>query len=120
MPSQERSQIIKNVLKSLKPDVVFQKKYISQKKDTENREYLEEVSAKLVKKVNNSLQEITKEEEIIKQKEAITRDYLKLHSQHFMYSTLLNYIMPSEHLNKRYRNYLTQIVKEIMIGMQSN
>lgn len=120
MPPQERSQIIKNVLKSLKPDVVFQDKKISQKQDAENRQYLEEISAKLVKKVNNTLQKITKEEEIIEEKEAITRDYLKLHSQHFMYSTLLNYIMPSEHLNKRYRNYLTRIVKEIMTGMQES
>lgn len=118
MQPEQRSEVVKDVIKSLKPDVIYENKYIPAQQDRENSDYLDRISVKLMKKVNETLQNITKEEENIKKNEAISREYLKLHSQHFMYSMLLNYITPSEHLNKRNRNFLVKVVKEIMVGMQ--
>jgi hypothetical protein len=118
MQPEQRSEVVKDVIKSLKPDVIYENKYIPAQQDRENSDYLDRISVKLMKKVNETLQNITKEEENIKKNEAISREYLKLHSQHFMYSMLLNYITPSEHLNKRNRNFLVKVAKEIMVGMQ--
>ena len=113
MPDFEREKQIRALIATIKPDVEFLNNEIEVNRNKQNRNYLQDVNINLQSQTASILKALLKEEEIILQKGEVTQNYLRLHSHHFLFSLLNDFIEPFDYLSELNANYLAEIVRSV-------
>jgi hypothetical protein len=116
MNKNDREIQIQLMLTSLKPDVVYESEKINKKQDEENLNRLSEFEKKLTVMSEKAMKEMLGMEEGIVETRKITHEYITAHSQHFLYSLLLDYVEINELMSRKNRNHLASIVKDMEIS----
>jgi hypothetical protein len=113
MKKGERELQIKLMITSLKPDVVFDTGKVSKQKNEANIQRLDE-SEKMLKKMSEKAMKamLGMEQEIVETRK-IKQEYIAVHSQHFLYSLLLDFIDINDLMSKKNRNHLASVVKDM-------
>ena len=111
--SEQREVFVKELISSLKPDVKSITESITKQQDLQGKRF-----CKLLKqKINNHLKDIRKEiiieEETIIESKTFDQYFFHLHSQHFIYQLILNFLKPSDHLSRSNRAFLIRVAAEI-------
>ncbi len=105
--------LIQMLISGLKPDVQFLPVPIGNKKDLQNKQLLEIMNERIQKHVTTLRKSILYEEKVILESGTFNKYFLDLHSKHFMYILLLDFLKPGKKLSKENRAYLLIMVKEI-------
>ncbi|MDO9577325.1 MAG: hypothetical protein Q7J16_05530 [Candidatus Cloacimonadales bacterium] len=113
-----REILIQMLISTLNPDMKFVPFYIDKDKDAQNREMMKVMHAGIVDKVVDLQKKILQEEQGIIESETFNKYFFNLHSQHFIYQLLLDFVEPSEKLSKDNRNYLLKMIDELDAMMQ--
>jgi len=111
--SMEREILIQMLISSLKPDVQFLPTPIDDKKDSQNKQLLEIMNTRIQKHISVLRKSILDEEKGVLESGTFNKYFLDLHSKHFMYILLLDFLKPVEKLSKENRAYLLIMVREI-------
>ncbi len=109
----DREILIQMLISTLNPDIKLIPYYIDQSKDDQNREMMKIMHARIVEHIVNLQKKILQEEQGIVESETFNKYFFNLHSQHFVYQLLLDYMEPSEKLSKDNRNYLVKMVRTL-------
>lgn len=104
---------IRALIATIKPDVEYNEKVISDKQQARNSNYLMNVEKNLQAQTSSVLQALVEEEKVILAKGEVTNNYFRLHTHHFLFSLLLDFINPSDYLSRANEDYLVMIVKSI-------
>ncbi|MCD6176589.1 MAG: hypothetical protein J7K29_01990 [Candidatus Cloacimonetes bacterium] len=111
--SEQRELFIQELISSIKPDVKIISESITKQQDMQGKKF----SELFEKKINTHLKDIRKEiiieEEKIIESKTFDQYYFHLHSQHFIYHLLMDFLKPSEHLSKLNRAFLIRVAAEI-------
>ena len=76
-------------------------------------EFLNTVKENFDLQLNTLLKEIMNEEKIVMENKIITLNYYRLHTHHFLFSLLSDFVEPSEYLSNNNREYLVLVTKAI-------
>ena len=118
MQKLEREMQIRALIVTLKPDIEYKSVKISKSENTKNKVYLADVIENLNRQIKTLLNGIMKEEKDIIESRSLTLNYLRLHSFHFLFSLLLDFIEPGLNLSKTNRDYLVRVTKSIDVSLQ--
>jgi hypothetical protein len=114
----ERELQIRALIATIKADVEYYERTISDELQEQNSIYLMNVEKNLQAQTSSVLQAIIKEEQVILEKGEVTNNYFRLHTHHFIFSLLSDFIIPSDYLSRRNEDYLVQIVQSVDAAMQ--
>lgn len=117
LTEEEQESLVRALLATLKPDVPFPEDRIGKKEDKANRQFLSDVRIGLDQQLKVLLTDILREEEVLFAEKAMTQKYLMLHSRHFLYSLLQDFVEPYAELSHANRAYLIEIIKSIEAGL---
>jgi len=109
----EREKLVRALTATIKPDVEFEIIGSDMELNIENGVYLTDVNTNLSRQLASLQKVIMNEEKIILQEGEVTQNYLRMHSHHFLFSLLLDFIEPSEYLSEINLNYLVEIVRSV-------
>ena len=118
MQKLEREMQIRALIVTLKPDIEYKSVKISKSENTKNKVYLADITENLNGQIKTLLNGIMKEEKDIIESRSLTLNYLRLHSFHFLFSLLLDFIEPGLNLSKTNRDYLVRVTKSIDVSLQ--
>lgn len=120
MQKLEREMQIRALIVTLKPDIEYKSVKISKSENTKNKVYLADVTENLNGQIKTLLNGIMKEEKDIIESQSLTLNYLRLHSFHFLFSLLLDFIEPGLNLSKTNRDYLVWVTKSMDESLQQS
>lgn len=109
----DREEMIRNLIANLNPEVPWFPYYINKDKDGQNRELTVILKKRLIDHVLAVQKEIMQQEAGIMESGSFHKYFFHLHSEHFMYQLLLDFIEPAEHLSADNRDYLIKMVRHI-------
>ena len=118
MSHQEREIQIQRLISTLHPNVAFLPFHIDRNKDEQNREAMQILHAGIIEQVIELQKKILQEELGIIESYTFHKYFFHLHSQHFIYQLLLDFIEPSEKLSEDNRNYLLRMARHLEASMQ--
>lgn len=111
--SKKRELFIQELISSIKPDVKRISESITKQQDMQGKQF----SKLLRQKINAHLKDIRKEiiieEEIIIESKTFDQYFFHLHSQQFIYTLVIDFLKPSEHLSRSNRAFLIRVAAEI-------
>ncbi|MBN2460579.1 MAG: hypothetical protein JXB60_03140 [Candidatus Cloacimonetes bacterium] len=113
----EREGHIQLIMSNLRPQEITLPARIDKKRDQSNRLYLQSASDNLGRQLGLLLRDITREEQVIMTAGKVTADYFKLHSHHFLFSLLHDFVEPSELLSRFNREYLVELTRAIEMNI---
>lgn len=111
---------IRALIATIKADVEYNSEEVPEAQQRENSNYLTNVEINLNAQTASVLQAMVKEEKLILEKGEVTTNYLRLHTHHFLFSLLEDFIQPSDYLSPANENYLVQIVQSVDASLQKN
>jgi len=113
MTDEMREKQITALLASIKPDVQF----IEQEPDNEilqnTHSYLDSVNINLNDQLATLFKLILEEEKNVLNIGRVTQNYLRLHSHHFLFSLIIDFIEPADRLSPLNAVYLADIVRSV-------
>jgi hypothetical protein len=118
MDPEDRETLIQILITTLNPEIKFLPFQITDDVDKRNREAMKVLHAGIVDHVIDLQKIIIQEEQGIIESETFNKHFFNLHSQHFVYQLLLDFMEPSQNLSKENRNYLLEMARaleEIML-----
>ncbi len=118
MPPLERELQIRALIATVKADVEYKPVIVSDEEQRQNSNYLSNVGKNLKAQITSVLQAIIKEEQVILDKGEVSDNYFRLHTHHFLFSLLEDFIIPSDYLSPENENYLALIVQSIDDALQ--
>ena len=113
MNAEDRESLIQILIATLNPEVKYLPFHISEDVDKRNRESIKVLHAGIVDHVIELQKIIIQEEQGIIESETFNQHFFNLHSQHFIYQLLLDFLEPSQNLSKENRNYLLEMAKAL-------
>jgi hypothetical protein len=113
MTAEEREIQIQEMIESLNPSVEYLPFYIDNSKDQQNRELIKIMQNRLIEHVLELQKKILAEEKGIIESETFNKYFFNLHSRHFMYQLLLDFLDPSDKLSRDNRNYLLSMTRAL-------
>lgn len=99
------------------PDEISRHSSIAPDLDKRNRIKLNEMYIEYEDKLNRIRGSIIKEEEIIIQNRALTPKFVALHTRHFIYHLILDFVADHQYLSAPNRQYLIDIIEAVERGM---
>ncbi|MFC1898588.1 hypothetical protein ACFLYJ_03345 [Candidatus Cloacimonadota bacterium] len=109
----DREIVIELLISFLNPDVKLLPFQIDEDKDLQNRALIKVMHKRIVDQVVDLQKKILNEEQGIVESETFNKYFFNLHSQHFVYQLLLDFMEPSEKLSKDNRNYLLTMIRTL-------
>jgi hypothetical protein len=109
----DREEMIRNLIANLNPEVPWFPYYINNDKDRQNRELTVILKKRLIEHVLAVQKEIMRQEAGILESGSFHKYFFHLHSEHFMYQLLLDFIEPADYLSADNRDYLIKMVRHI-------
>ncbi|KQC09906.1 MAG: hypothetical protein APR54_03555 [Candidatus Cloacimonas sp. SDB] len=116
----DRDLQVRALIATIKPDVEFDETEISPKQKVQNRNFLKNAEIQLQYRLKSILAAIIEEEKEILNKGEVTQKYFQLHTHHFLFSLLEDFIAPSDLLSASNEKYLIAIVQSIDEALQQN
>jgi hypothetical protein len=116
----DRELQVRALIATIKPDVAFDETEISPKQKVQNRNFLKNTDLQLQYRLKSILAAIIEEEKEILNKGEVTQKYFQLHTHHFLFSLLEDFIAPSDLLSPSNEKYLIDIVQSIDEALQQN
>jgi len=114
----DRELQVRSLIATIKPDVEFDETDIDPKQKVRNRNFLKNADLQLQYRLKSILKEIVEEEEEILKKGEVTQKYFQLHTHHFLFSLLEDFVAPSDLLSASNENYLIAILQSIDEALQ--
>jgi hypothetical protein len=112
--SENNEDSILPIILTIRSDIKLQKNQVTLEMDKQNREQLATILKDANQKISMLRKKIIEEEKEIVEIQRINKTYLGYHSYHFLYSLLQDYISVSDYLSIQNRDYLKQIVMNII------
>ena len=109
----ERENHIAMMFATIRPEVIYTHKKIDNSQDLKNRETINELHERIKKYILFLQNEIIKSDESVIENKSISKYFMNLHSQHFMFQLLSDYIANSDKLSHNNREYLLKIALSI-------
>ena len=109
----EREKHIAMMFATIKPDVIYVHKKINNSQDLTNRETINKLHERIKKYIPFLQKEILKGEKAVIENSSFSKYYMNIHSQHFMFQLLSDYIANSDKLSYNNREYLLKIALSI-------
>lgn len=113
MTAEEREILIQDLIASLNPSVKFLPFFIDDKKDEQNRELMQIMHKRVIEHVVDLQKKILQEEKGIIESKTFNKYFFNLHSQHFLYQLLLDFMEPADKLSRDNRDYLLKMTREL-------
>lgn len=113
MSPNEREEHITMMFATIRPEVIYTHKQIDNTQDLKNRETINELHERIKKYILFLQNEIIKSDESVIENKSISKYFMNLHSQHFMFQLLSDYIANSDKLSHNNREYLLKIALSI-------
>jgi hypothetical protein len=113
MSPNEREEHIAMMFATIRPEVIYTYKEIDNSQDLKNRETINELHKRIKKYIPFLQNEIIKSDKSVIENKSISKYYMNLHSQHFMFQLLSDYIANSGKLSHNNREYLLKIALSI-------
>ena len=113
MKSAEREEMIQVLIATLNPDIEYLPYSVSKEQDEQNRQILAAMHIRFKNRLFALQKEILREETLILESGTFNKYFFNLHSQHFMYELLMDFIEPSGNLSRENRNYLIQMATQL-------
>lgn len=116
----EREELIKLLVSTLHPDINWFPYVINQDKDEQNKQIALIMRRRIKEHIITTQKKIFEEEKGILESKTFHKYFFSLHSQHFMYQLLMDFLEPSDKLSKDNRDYLIKVVRAVEDDMMSN
>jgi hypothetical protein len=113
MSPNEREEHIAMMIANIRPEVIYTHKQIDNSQDLKNRETINELHERIKKYIPFLQNEIIKSDISVIENKSISKYYMNIHSQHFMFQLLSDYIANSDKLSHNNREYLLKIALSI-------
>jgi hypothetical protein len=109
----EREELIRVLISSLNPEIKWFPFEISREQDEQNQQIAQIMQGRFREQISHLRQQIFKEEAGILEAKTFYKYFFYLHSQHFMYKLMMDFLEPSENLSRENRDYLIKMVRAI-------
>lgn len=113
MSPNEREEHIAMMFATIRLEVIYTHKNIKKSQDLKNRETINELHERIKKYIPFLQSEIIKSDKSVIENKSISKYYMNIHSQHFMFQLLSDYIANSDKLSHNNREYLLKIALSI-------
>jgi hypothetical protein len=113
MTSNEREEHIAMMFATIRPEVIYTYKEIDNSHDLKNHETINELHERIKKYITFLQNEIIKSDKSVIENKSISKYFMNIHSQHFMFQLLSDYIVNSDKLSHNNREYLLKIALSI-------
>jgi hypothetical protein len=113
MSPNEREEHIAMMFATIRPEIIYKYKEIDNSQDLKNRETMNELHERIKKYISFLQNEIIKSDMSVIENKSISKYYMNIHSQHFMFQLLSDYIANSDKLSNNNREYLLKIALSI-------
>ena len=109
----KREEHIAMMFATIRPEVIYTYKEIDNSHDLKNRETINELHKRIKKYIPFLQNEIIKSDISVIENKSISKYYMNIHSQHFMFQLLSDYIANSDKLSHNNLEYLLKIALSI-------
>ncbi len=113
MTSNEREEHIAMMFATIRPEVIYTYKEIDNSHDLKNHETINELHERIKKYITFLQNEIIKSDKSVIENKSISKYFMNIHSQHFMFQLLSDYIVNSDKLSDNNLEYLLKIALSI-------
>jgi len=113
LSSTDREELIRILISSLNPEIKWYPFEIDKEQDEQNRQIAHIMKGRFREQIARLRQQIFKEEAGILEAKTFYKYFFFLHSQHFMYQLMMDFLEPSENLSRDNRDYLIKMVRAI-------
>lgn len=116
----EREELINLLILNLNPEVKWFPVLISEEEDEQNKQMIKIMLRRIIGHVLALQKEILREEEGILASGTFHKYFFSLHSRHFMFQLLLDFLEPSDDLSPKNRDFLIRMVRRIEAASLEN
>ncbi|MCF7793237.1 MAG: hypothetical protein K9N09_05435 [Candidatus Cloacimonetes bacterium] len=109
----DREEMIYVLISSLNPEVKRLPFDISKQRDYQNKQIALVMRGRIKKHILETQKKIFTEEAAVLESKTFNKYFFNLHSQHFMYQLMMDYLEPSEKLSKENRDFLITMVQAV-------